>query len=61
MKPGEPRVVDDQPEELAGVDGAMLALIVAALHIEEGLVELEERQAESDEFLACGRVVVSGG
>jgi hypothetical protein len=54
-------VVDDQPEELSGVDGAMLALVVAALHIEKGLVELEERQAESNEFLACGRVAVSRG
>ena len=61
MKPGELRVVDDEPEELAAVNGTMLALVVAALHIEKGLVELEERQAESDEFLACGRVVVSGG
>jgi hypothetical protein len=37
----------------------VLALVVAALHVEKGLVELKERQAEGDEFLACGRVVIS--
>jgi hypothetical protein len=51
-------MIDDQAEKLAGVDGAVLALVVAALHVEKRLVELEECQAEGDEFLACGRVVV---
>src|SRR5207245_1579663 len=58
MEPGELRVVDDEAEELAGVDGAVLALVVAALHVEESLVELEERQAERDQFLACRRIAV---
>src|ERR1700674_54817 len=60
VEPGELRVVDDQAEEFTRVDGAVLALVVAALHVEKGLVELEERQAESDQFLACRRVVVPG-
>jgi hypothetical protein len=41
-------VIDDQAEELAGIDVAVLALVFAALHVEESLVELEEREAESD-------------
>jgi len=53
-------VVDDQAEELAGVDGAMLALVVAALHVDECFVELEQRQAESDEFLAGRGVGIPG-
>jgi hypothetical protein len=60
MKPRELRVVDDEAEELTGVDGAVLSLVVAALHVEKSLVELEERQAESDQFLACRRVAVPG-
>jgi hypothetical protein len=43
VQPGELRVVDDQAEKLAGVDVAVLAFVVAALHVEERLVELEER------------------
>jgi hypothetical protein len=38
----------------------VLSLVVAALHVEKSLVELEERQAESDQFLACRRVAVPG-
>ena len=60
MEPSELRVVDDQAEELTGVDGAVLALVVTALHVEKSLVELEERQAESNQFLACRRVAVPG-
>ena len=58
MKPGELRVVDDQAEKLAGVDVAVLTFVVAALHVEKSLVELEEREAERDQFLAgCGIIV----
>src|SRR5580704_4740125 len=61
VQPGELRVVNDQLEEFAGIDVAVFALVFAALHVEERLVELEEREAESDEFLAgCGIVVRRG-
>lgn len=48
VKPGELGVVDDQPEKLAGVDVAMLAFVIAALHVEKGFVEFEEREAKGD-------------
>ena len=34
VKPGKLRVVDDQAEEFAGVDVAMLAFVLATLHVE---------------------------
>ena len=52
VEPAELRVVNDQLEEFAGVDVAVLALVLAALHVEERFVEFEERQAEGDELLA---------
>jgi len=60
VQPGELRVVDDQPEKLTGVDIAVFALVIAALHVQKGLVELEKCEAEGEKFLAGGGVVVRG-
>jgi hypothetical protein len=39
------RVVDDQAEELAGIDVSVLALVFAALHVEKSFVEAEKSEA----------------
>src|SRR5207245_4204568 len=44
LEPGELCMVHDEPEEFAGVDVAVLPLIIAALHFEECLVRSEERR-----------------
>jgi hypothetical protein len=61
VKPGELGVVDNQAEKLAGVDVAVLALVIAAFHVEKSFVEFEERKAKGDQFLAGGGIVVGGG
>jgi hypothetical protein len=60
VEPGELRVVNDQAEELAGVDVAVLALVVAALHVEKSFVEAEKGQAEGEKLLTGGGIVVRG-
>jgi hypothetical protein len=53
-------MVDDQAEELAGVNVAVLALVVTALHVEKSLVKPEKSKAEGEKLLAGGRIVVRG-
>ena len=60
MEPGELCMVHDEPEEFAGVDVAVLPLIVAALHFEECLVKAEKGEAERDQLFAGHRVVIRG-
>jgi hypothetical protein len=60
MQPGELRVVDNQAEKLAGVDVAMVALVLAAFHVEKSLVKLEKRQSEGQELLAGRGIIVRG-
>jgi hypothetical protein len=48
VKPCELSMVDHQAEKLAGVNVAMLAFVIAALHVEKGFVKLEEREAKGD-------------
>jgi hypothetical protein len=56
VEPGELLVVDDEAEEFTGGDMTMLAFVFAALHFEEGLVELEKGEAEGNEFFARGGI-----
>ena len=60
VQPGELGVVDDQAEELAGVDVAVRALVVAAFHVEKSLVEAEKSKTQGEKLLAGGRIVVRG-
>ena len=60
VQPGELGMVDNQAEELTGVDVAVRALVVAALHVEKSLVEAEKSKTEGEELLAGGRIVVRG-
>ena len=53
-------MVDDQTEELARVDVAVLALIVAAFHVEKSFVEAQKSEAEGQKLLAGGGIVVRG-
>jgi hypothetical protein len=48
VKPGELGVVDDQAEKLAGVDVAVLAFVITALHVEKSFVKFEEREPKGD-------------
>jgi hypothetical protein len=54
VQPGELLVVDDQAEEFAGGDMAVGMLVIAALHVQEGFVQAQERDAESHELLPRG-------
>jgi len=38
----------------------MLALVLAAFHVEKSLVELEKRQSEGEELLAGRGIIVRG-
>ena len=60
VQPGELGVVDNQLEELTGVDVAVLALVVATFHVEQSFVEAEKSEAEGKELLAGGGIVVRG-
>src|SRR5260370_32184662 len=60
VQPGELRVVNDQAEELTGVDVAVLAFVFAAFHIEKRLVEAEKSEAQREKFFAGGGIVVCG-
>ena len=60
VQPGELRMVDDQAEELPGVDVAVLALIVAALHVEKSLVEAQKSNTQGEKLLAGGGIAVRG-
>ncbi len=60
VEPGELRVVDDQAEELAGVDVTVLAFVFATFHVEKSLVEPEKREAEREKLFAGRRIVVRG-
>jgi hypothetical protein len=60
VQPGELRMVDDQAEELPGVDVAVLALIVAALHVEKSLVEAQKSYTQGEKLLAGGGIAVRG-
>jgi len=60
VQPSELRVVDDQAEELAGIDVSVLALVFAALHVEKSFVETEKSEAEGEKLLAGGGIVVRG-
>jgi hypothetical protein len=53
MQPGELLVIDYQAEKLARIHFPMQALVLAAFHIQQRLVQAQQRQAQSDEFLAC--------
>jgi hypothetical protein len=61
VQPRELGVIDDETEELAGRNMSVDALVLAAFHFEESLVEAEKGEAEREEFLASGRIVVAGG
>jgi len=58
VQPGELRMVDDEAEELPGVDVAVLALVVAALHVEKSLVEAKKSNAQGEKLLAGGGIAV---
>ncbi len=58
MEPGELCMVHDEPEEFAGVDVAVLPLIVASLHFEECFVKAQKGEAERDQLFAGHRVVI---
>ena len=60
VQPGELRVVDNQAEELAGVDVTVLALVFTAFHIEKRLVEAEKSEAEREKLFAGRGIVVRG-
>jgi hypothetical protein len=60
VEPGELRVVDDQAEKLAGVHVAVVALVVAALHVEKSFVEAEKGEAQGEKLLTGGGIVVRG-
>ncbi len=60
VQPGELRVVDDQAEELAGVYVAVLALVLAALHVEKSLVDAQKSKTEGEKLLAGGGIGVRG-
>ena len=60
VQPGELRMVDYEAEELAGVDMAVLALVLAALHVEKSLVEAQKSEAKGKQLLAGGGIVVRG-
>ena len=60
MQPSELRMVDDQAEEFARVDVAVLALVLAALHVEKSLVEAQKSEAKGKQLLAGGGIVVRG-
>src|SRR6267378_2062995 len=60
VQPGELRVVDDQLEELAGVYVAVLALVLAALHVEKSLVDAQKSKTEGEKLLAGGGIGVRG-
>ena len=60
MEPGKLRVVDDQLEKLAGVDVAVLAFVFAALHVDKSFVQAEKSEAQGEQFLAGGGIVVRG-
>jgi hypothetical protein len=53
-------MVDYQAEELASVDMAVLALVLAALHVEKSLVEAQKSEAKGKQLLAGGGIVVRG-
>jgi hypothetical protein len=53
-------VVDDELEELAGVDVPVLALVLPAFHVEKSFVEAEKSDSEGEKFLSGGGVVVRG-
>ena len=53
-------MVDDQAEELTGVDVAVLALVFATLHVEKSLVEAQKSKTEGEQLLAGGGIVVRG-
>lgn len=54
VQPIEPRMFDDQAEELAGVYGAVLFFVAAALHIQKSFVDTKKRVAELREGFARG-------
>src|SRR6266852_6192190 len=60
VQPGELRVVDDQLEELAGVDVTVLAFVFTPFHIEKSLVEAEKGEAQREELFAGRGIVVRG-
>jgi hypothetical protein len=60
VQPGELRVIDDQAEEFAGVDVAVLALVFAALHVEKSFVETEKSEAQGEQLLSGRGIVVRG-
>jgi len=60
VQPGKLRVVDDQLEKLAGGNVAVLALVFASLHVEKSLVKSEKSEAQGEQFLAGGGIVVRG-
>jgi hypothetical protein len=63
VKPGKLLVIDHQAEQLAGGDVAVGAFVVAALHIQQRLVQPEKSEAQSDQLLAggiLGAAVVGG-
>ena len=53
-------MVDDEAEELPGVDVAVLALVVAALHVEKSLVEAKKSNTQGEKLLAGGGIAVRG-
>jgi len=60
VQPGELRVVDDQLKKLAGVDVPVLALVFTALHVQKSLMQAEKCEAEGEQLLARGGIVVRG-
>jgi len=60
VQPCELWVVNDQAKELASVDVAMLALVVAAFHVEQSFVEAEKSEAQREKLLSGGGIVVRG-
>jgi hypothetical protein len=54
------RMVDNQAEELAGVYVAVLALVLAALHVEKSLVDAQKSKTEGEKLLAGWGIGVRG-
>jgi hypothetical protein len=53
-------MVDNQAEELAGVYVAVLALVLAALHVEKSLVDAQKSKTEGEKLLAGWGIGVRG-
>jgi hypothetical protein len=57
MQPAELLVVHNQPKQFANVDHSVLAFVVAPLHIQQRLVEAQQRSSQRHEFFAGSGII----